>query len=291
MILKQIIRRKIARHFYPIVNLFYFVKFKFIKFNQPPIIILTPGKVGSSSVYYTLKKKLNRPVYHVHYLTPKSIVDAEKIHLNSDRKSRPLHLIVAKHLIKKLSQKKQKMHLITIVREPVGREISAFFQNTEFLKNTIERHDLSLNETAAREILYNKLKNNFIADLESWFQREFKEPYNIDIFSTCKFDKNREYNIFNNEQLRLLVLRMESLSHAFPKALKEFLNFKDEISLENYNIGDQKHYSKSYAKIKKNLQLNHDVLECILNSRYVSSFYADYKSEIIAKYSPKSSQN
>ena len=35
-------------------------------FGDPPVIILTPGKVGSLSVYYTLKNKLDYPVFHIY---------------------------------------------------------------------------------------------------------------------------------------------------------------------------------------------------------------------------------
>ena len=56
-ILKVKTRRFVARYLSNIVFCVYFFKFKLLDFkNKTPIIILTPGKTGSSSVYLTLKK-------------------------------------------------------------------------------------------------------------------------------------------------------------------------------------------------------------------------------------------
>ncbi len=38
--------------------------------KKPPILIYTMGKVGSMTVYQSLKEaKLGNPVYHIHFLT------------------------------------------------------------------------------------------------------------------------------------------------------------------------------------------------------------------------------
>ena len=56
-----------------------------LQFTHPchnqPIVIYQMGKVGSSSVYSSLKAlKLDNPVYHVHFLTPQGINWAETIY-------------------------------------------------------------------------------------------------------------------------------------------------------------------------------------------------------------------
>ena len=69
MNLKIRFRRFIAKYLGSLVELVYTLKFKAMRFKAPPIIILTPGKVGSSSVYYTLKKESKNPVFHIHNLS------------------------------------------------------------------------------------------------------------------------------------------------------------------------------------------------------------------------------
>lgn len=134
-IFKVKLRRFISRNFSSTVSAVYSFKFNLINFNKtPPVIIISFGKVGSSSVYNTLKKTIPYPVFHVHQISKEGITNSYIEHLNSDRKSIPLHLIISKILRKKLNKYNGPIYLITIVREPISRTISAFFQNTEFLK-------------------------------------------------------------------------------------------------------------------------------------------------------------
>ena len=60
MIIKIKIRRFIARYFRPIIKFIYKIKIANTSFKHDPIIIIYPGKVGSSSIYMTLKKKTDK---------------------------------------------------------------------------------------------------------------------------------------------------------------------------------------------------------------------------------------
>lgn len=284
---KVVFRRLIARYFSSVVRIIYSWKLKFYNFKKnPPVIILTPGKVGSSSVYYTLKRKIDNPVFHIHNISEQGIKSSSKEHLNSDRKSLPLHLIISDFLRKKLEDYNGHRFIICIIREPVSRAISAFYQNTEFYKNTIEKNNLNIDTNASLETLNTIFKENITQHLENWFQTEIYQEFDIDVFSK-PFNLQKGYQLFHAEKSSLLLLKMESMNKIFTNAIKELLDIDKEISLENANIAENKHYAASYAEAKKYFRLNKVQLDEIIQSRYFQHFYLEQEQSIRDKWQKK----
>lgn len=279
-------RRFIARYFARPVEWVYGIKLWLIPFKQPPVIVLTPGKVGSSSVYSTIKKETKHPTFHIHLLSKKGIAKSTKSHISSDRKSRPLHLIVSKLLERKLKNYTRKIFVITIVREPISREVSAFFQNSEMYKNTLENSKLEIDTNKAKELLQIKLGTKMMEGLEQWFDQEINQNFEIDIFSE-PFNEKEKHIIFKKEKVSLLLMRMEDLNIVFPSAIKEFLNLERELGLQNSNVADNKHYAESYNKIKSDLKFKKEKIDQILNSKYFKHFYKEKEQEIKNKWAER----
>lgn len=276
-------RRFIARHLGAIVQFIYFLKFKLIRFNLPPIIILTPGKVGSSSVYDTLKRVKGNRVFHIHRFSEKGIEESIKEHLDSDRNSKPLHLIVSKLLRKKLESYKGKIFIITIVREPISREVSSFFQNTEFYKNQIENADLKVDENKALSLLLKQLRSGITNDLENWFDDEINQNFGIEVFKN-QFDIDKGYSITHHGNNVHLLIKLENLDKTFTIAIKEFLESNAYSPLQNANVGEQKFYAESYKTIKSKVKLDQKTITEILSSRYFQQFYSGTENSIKQKW-------
>jgi hypothetical protein len=282
-IIKVKIRRFIARYLSSIVFCVYYFKFKVLDFNnKTPIIILTPGKTGSSSVYFTLKKVFKMyNVFHIHYLSLNSIDNAKQNHLVSDRKSLPLHLIVSELLLNKIKNYKGTLKIITILREPVSRSISSFFQNIDFHKNSLEELNLIINESRALKIIERQISSS-VDDVNNWINLEIKENFNIDIYEN-KFP-NKKYIIFKNQNVELLLLKVEDLDSVFENATKEFFNLRKGLSLINYNIGSEKYYSNQYETIKNKIKLSDENIEKIFSSDYILHFYKNDVKKLTDKY-------
>lgn len=285
------LRRFIARHFSRVVKFAYSQRFHFLDFaKNPPVIILTPGKVGSSSVYYTLKKHISNPVFHIHRISEDGINKSVKEHLSSDRKSTPLHLIVSKLLQKKLSKYNGQRYAICIIREPVSRAISAFYQNTEFYRNTVEKNNLEIDTNASLKILESIFKENISQHLENWFYSEIYKEFGIDIFSK-PFNSQKGYQLFKTEKTSLLILKMETMNNVFTKAIKELLGIDKTISIENANIAENKHYAASYTEAKKSFKLNKEQLDEIIQSKYFIHFYPEQEQLIRKKWQKNYTQS
>jgi hypothetical protein len=284
MNLKVRFRRFIAKYLGSFVELMYQIKFKIIRFNSPPIIILTPGKVGSSSVYYTLKKESTHQVFHIHNFSKAGIEKSIRDHIHSNRKSKPLHLIVSKILRKKLKTYTGKLFIISIIREPISREISSFFQNSDQYKDILENKKLEIDIDVAQKILKEKFETNICNELQEWFDLEIKGNFGIDVFAE-KFDYEKKYVISNNNNNHLLLLKMEDLDAVFPIAIKNLLNLGAPLQLQKANVGDDKHYASTYKNIKKNIKLDDKTINQIVNSSFFQNFYLEDKSKIIDKWS------
>ena len=277
-------RRFIAKYFGSVVELVYKIKFKSIRFKKPPIIILTPGKVGSMSVYYTLKKETSNHVFHIHNFSKKGIEKSIKDHVNSNRKSKPLHIILSKILRKKLSKYDGKLLIITIIREPISREISSFFQNTELYKDVLENKKLEIDKDIANKLLYKNFESNICESLKDWFDLEIYNNFGIDVFSN-EFDYENKYVISHSKNYHHLLLKMENLDVIFPKAIMNFLNLNKPLYLKKANVGDEKHYASIYKDVKKNIKLNSKTIDQIVNSTFFEHFYFEDKAKVIDKWS------
>jgi hypothetical protein len=282
------LRRFIAEYLSGFVYLLYSLRFKLLNFNnKPPVIILTPGKVGSSSIYYTLKKVLSNSIFHIHKISKSGIKRSQMTHMNSNRKSLPLHLIVSDLLRKKLNKYNGVINIITVVREPISREISSYFQNTEFYRNSVESKNLEINKVKSIEILNNIFKDNICLNLEDWFNIEILENFGVDVFSQS-FNNEKGYIILNNGHYRILLLKMETMNQVFSNAIQEFLTLEKDVPLKNSNVGFNKHYAQQYKEIKSEFKISKTILSSIINSKYCNQFYKEEKIKIFEKWTLKS---
>lgn len=95
-----------------------------------PILVFQMGKVGSSSVFESLKYLgLKNPIFHIHYLSPSGIEHVER----SNSGQTPRHILESRYLRNVLEKGHpgQKWKIVSLVREPITRNISAFFQNID----------------------------------------------------------------------------------------------------------------------------------------------------------------
>lgn len=283
-ILKIKTRRFIAKYLSSFVYFILTLKFKYYDFNKkPPVIILTPGKVGSSSVYYTLRNSLKHNyIFHVHNLSKIGIANSINSHFNSDRKSLPMHLLVSKLLLKKISKYKGNLNIISLFREPISRTISNAFQNIDFNKKDLQNSNLDIDEIKLLQFIENSFESN-LKYLENWINIELYENLKIDIYKE-NYSIDNGYTILQKNKTKLLIFRMEDLNANFNKASQSFFNLEEGIELQDYNVGNKKYYSEQYNNTKKKIKIKRVLLEKIFQYKYFSYFYSDFENKLKVKY-------
>jgi hypothetical protein len=238
---------------------------KIINYDRPRILVYQMGKVGSSSIFYSLKKKRLRGVYHVHRL---NIENIKKIrHTNTH----PLFKEPTKtgeELCPIFSVKPNKIKIITMTRDPIARNISAFFENL----NIFEYHD-SYQEKVSIDGLNNLFLDNYSHDIPlNWFDIEIKNVLEIDVFKHY-FCKSKGHSIINNKNIELLIIKCEIDNEIKTQVIKRFLNLR-KFKLINANIGTQKKYSNYYQKFKDSIKLPREYINKMYDSKYSQHFYS-----------------
>jgi lipopolysaccharide biosynthesis protein/ubiquinone/menaquinone biosynthesis C-methylase UbiE len=256
--------------------------------NQAPLIIYQMGKVGSVSVIQSLHKayqdlSLPIPIHHVHVMED---LDRMEAAIRQERKD-PAGTLGAIEAGRKLRQQidsnpNKYWKIISLVREPVARNVATFFQNLrEFVPDWEAR-------SAAGELQPEYLQGIFIGidsihyAPERWFDAQLKPVFDIDVFAS-PFPTECGYKIYWSKPLTpLLVIRLEDLNRCAGEAMKEFLGL-DPFEVINQNVGDEKPYGGLYKSFKA-LPLPETYITRMYTSKYARHFYSP---EEIIRFSKK----
>lgn len=287
--------RQITRRSYTLAKACYHYELhrSSLRHKDPPLVIYQMGKVGSSTVRRSLEAlELDRPIYHTHFLTQEYIDREEKrrrkyfgIHkanrANWNAPRRPwLNQYLRNQIERGLKGKRWKV--VTLVREPIARNISAFYENLA-AKRLGSGHQYHIVSSYRFEITVD------LEDLEPlialffekfdhdtplvYLDREIKGVLGIDVFSS-EFPKSKGYKIYEGEQVDLLLLRLESLNECASDAFREFLNLED-FNLIKANITDEKDDAAIYRKILDSIVLPDSYIDTMLTSKYARHFYSE----------------
>jgi len=211
-----------------------------------PIIIYQMGKVGSSSIKNSLKSHGIDSVFHAHRINPDNIKAVQKDNLEHGLKlmlNSIMYDIVGNRIYFKIVERNKKSKFITLTREPISRNISAFFQN--FLRFTDKRYTDS-------DFTINELINLFLKEYNhnvplTWFDVEIKETLGIDVYQH-PFPKEKGYLKIKKNNFDLLIIKCELDDKIKNNVLSSFLNLKN-LKLTRSNVSLKKEYSATYLQL------------------------------------------
>ena len=243
--------------------------------NQTPILVYQMGKVGSSSISKSLKNSGIKSFFHLHYLLKakdledRIFFDAASPQLPNLRFSRITQERKGRFLYENLIIKKKPVKVISLTREPIGRNVSAFFQTFEReTGKKYEESNFSVQELT--EIFLDFYPHSIPLN---WFDNQIKTCLGIDVYE-YPFPKEQGFLSINKDNIDLLLLKSEIPNNIKEKAIAEFLDMK-EFKIVNANVGADKNYSNMYEAFKQSLQLPMSYLEEMCNSKYFNHFYTD----------------
>lgn len=254
----------------------------------PPVLIYQMGKVGSTTVELALKESdLKREIYHFHTLDPSIVsahIDERRRFLDTDREWSLRRAWLSEYISEQTieNQTKRKWDVITLVRDPVSRNVGTFFQHLDVCNDSesswsvrsieydfeieFSREDL----TPLVDLFFERCRHD---NALIFFEREFERLFGLDVYAE-PFPKNRGFNTYSSEKLRLLLLRLEDLNQSGPSAVGDFLGVAS-IGLSNKNGASQKQYAQLYDAFKKNAILPTAYLDKMYTSRMARHFYTD----------------
>jgi hypothetical protein len=243
------------------------------------------GKVGSTTVHRALKNcGLGVPIYHIHNLTKNDLNNGEKIFKELFPQQIPHVVWQGQYLRNRLMQglKGKKWKIITLVRDPIARNISVFFQWPNMIitelngKYNISSKIYNYNVEIKKEqidilirIFLDKVKHELPL---TYFYSQFLEMLGIDIYSET-FPKSLGYKIYYRGQIEILLVRLENLNTVAREAFKEFLGIENLV-IKASNIGThKKDFGSLYRVFKERIKLPVPYIEMMYNSQYAQHFY------------------
>lgn len=218
------------------------------------VLVYQMGKVGSVSVQVALKLANVRSI-HAHYL----LTTTGEYNTNKPP------------LVKRIASG-EPFKVITLTREPISRNISAFFQgihkyypNYKNLEYSDEMVDAFLNN-------YN---HNWVLN---WFDDELNLLFDINVYRR-RFPTSKGWNIYKARKSRILVIRSENLNVTGAKIIGNFTDCKiNEIPYSN-STDRHERMSRLYNDFKTNAKFPKTYIDKMYNSKYAQYFYSKKELE------------
>jgi hypothetical protein len=243
----------------------------------PPIVVYTMGKVASKALQLSLEKYgLHNPIFHTHTLSQQHMDQMIEFGRSIELKSKlPRGIRQGKSLrhLGELTWERTRWKIVTLVREPVAREISDLFQNPHHFPSLKElKNDLFIEEAIAQ---IQALLSSFDEETDyttCWFDKELKDVFGLDVYKE-PLDPSMGYAIYQVQHADVLLLRLEDLSRCACQAFQEFLGIVD-FKLLRINEASSKNYQQEYQAVLGEIAFSLDVLDIVYNSRYSKHFYS-----------------
>ncbi|MGR9052254.1 MAG: putative capsular polysaccharide synthesis family protein [Gammaproteobacteria bacterium] len=240
------------------------------------ILVHQMGRAASMTVTNTIRTMhLQDPVYHTHWLNAQSVKErVARVNSWKNNGAGPLNVRVAELLSPEIHNRLQdrKWKIISIVREPVARNVSAFFLDIErFFDNFFDRYEKN-------EITLEEMKEVFINEFPhdmplNWFEVEMEEPFGVDVFSQ-EYNDQKGYMVFDKKNVSVLVIKLERLESCYKHAFRDFFG-KEPYELVNTHVTDADKNYGMYKDFLREVELPESYLDRMYDCAYVRHFFTE----------------
>ena len=234
--------------------------------QNSPILIHTMAKVGSLSVYKSLNETLPKtPTFHTHNLDINEVQNHIDLCFENGLYpgSRSPVFIIHNQII----SKNRSYKLITLFRDPIERNISAFFDAFELYVG-VKPQDYKGDLETLEKLFHMDLPYKYPLQ---WFDEILFNDTKINVYD-YPFNKELGYGLIKHENSELLLINCYIEDSLKEKLIKEFCkapNFK----LTNTNITANKKSGDLYKAFKKHIKFSKIYLKECYDSKYSKHFF------------------
>lgn len=227
------------------------------------IFIYQMGKVGSS----TLDDSIPGAVHlHTLYGNPPC-----KVLIDLERRGLWRGVGFLYDLLRRLAIRlRSEIRIITVIRDPVQRNVSMFFQDFPYWYVEYARHNRSAYRSSDASLVESIYASVFPHEyVDEWFDLEIKRLTGIDVYA-YPYDKYKGFNLYINGKYKLLLLEMRLIERNW-SILEEFVGAK--LNLVKSNVGEDKWYGPIYSKHKADLLANDQINQRVRRGKFFKKFY------------------
>ena len=228
------------------------------------VLLYQMGKVGSRSLDYSLKNnnETEVEVFHLHRMLPSSNLSHILKAVCNGNIPQAVTYRCWMEIFEKIILKKTKVYIISGVREPIARNISAFFQNAKLT-------DSQLRETnSVIDLFFDTYPHDTPL---TWFDLQFQQPLGIDVYQ-YPFDKESGCVEFSVDNCEVMIISAEKVNREKEEHVTKFLKLR-EFKIINRNAASEKPYADAYREFKKKIRFPASYIEKMLDSKYAKHFF------------------
>lgn len=230
------------------------------------------AKVGSLSIYGSLKKqKPLHAIFHIHSLNNKE--NKKSLELCKTKGILPDSRSPISMINNYIINNNRKMKIITMVRDPIERNISAFFDAFEmFVGVSVENYKGSMQ--TLETIYHNSFPHEYAVN---WFEKQFFEAIHVNIYD-LKFPVYKGFLIIKSNHIDVLIIKTNTEDYLKEVLLSEFCNCPN-FKLINTN----KTKTRLYDEFKNHIKFSKRYLNNQYQSKYALHFFSHQERSIALK--------
>jgi hypothetical protein len=230
-----------------------------------PVIVYQMAKVGSSAVVGPLRA-LGVPAFHIHRMNRDHLEEMRAVRAALGWRIPPIprHDQIGLQLRERVIRRLRPAKIITLVRDPIARNLSSYFEHLDAIWNRDHAH-----ESVSIEALQAGFAERFTHDEPlTWFDDEIRPVLGIDVYET-PFPASGIQALDD-----LLILRTELDDEVKASAVAKFLGLgRLSVTATNETTGKRK--GDVYRQFRATLRLDPNYVDRMLDARYTSHFYTD----------------
>lgn len=233
--------------------------------SETPILVLTMAKVGSLSVYSSIKTSSKIPIFHIHSLDIEHVKQTDQLCFDAgtfpDAMS-PIPLVV-----KKIIETNNPYKVISLFRDPVERNLSAFFDAFKmYVGVNAQEYKGSLKELI--DIYHDELPHTYPID---WYDNHFAPGTGIDVYN-FDFDTEKQYSVFKNGNVDVLLMNSQLNDVIKQQVIGGFVGLQG-FQLNNTNVTSKSSANQLYSDFKNNIRFEKEYLSSLLDTQYARHFF------------------
>lgn len=236
----------------------------------PPVLVYTAPKVASTAVTEALRAA-GQSVFHVHMISPDSmraLREAMRRRGLARMKWDGLGLEdIGNAIAAELIEPRRPARVVSLVRDPVARNVSFYFETLDVLWQTERAH-----ERVPVERLLAEFHERFLHERGvDWFDNEFEPVLGLDVYEH-PFPHEQGYQRINSGPYEVLIMRHDLDDRVKERCLAELVG-APSVSLTPRNVGAQKPYADVYREFLRRVELPEGYVRRLLDSKYARHFY------------------
>ena len=239
-----------------------------------PILVFQMGKVGSKTVVNSLRQALpDATIHHLHFLHDLDSVEQSIRNAWYYSPAQMDHLNHCRAIRREIDANNpaQRWKVITLVRDPIGKAVSAFFYNIDPDKAKQEFRWFNKGRVV-RKLVNQFVENLHFKDSSNWFDQQLRPVFGVDVFAE-PFPVEQGYHIYHGANADILLLKLERLNSCAAEAFGDFLGLEG-FTLADTNRAQDTSYARIYRAFKDRLRLSPQLLDEVYASPLARQFYS-----------------